>query len=62
MTSNDELELQRFGEWFEREWRQLLIELETPAMQQRQLMQMAWYGWQTRSKQEQIDGETDVPH
>lgn len=55
MTNNDELERWRFEEWFEREWRQRLIELETPAMQQSQLMQMAWYGWQARSKKEQSD-------
>ncbi len=53
MSDKDVLERQKFEEWFEREWRQRLIEIETPAMQQRQLMQMAWYGWQARSKQEE---------
>lgn len=52
-TNGDELERKKFSEWFEREWRQRLIELKTPAMQQRQLMQMAWYGWHACSKQEE---------
>lgn len=52
-TNGDELERKQFEHWFEREWRQKLIELETPAMQQRQFMQMVWYGWLARSKQEE---------
>jgi len=49
---------QLFHEWFEESWRQRLIELETPAMRQRQYMLMAWFGFKAAHG---LGDEVDIP-
>lgn len=47
-ASNDEMERQRFSEWFERNFREKIK--DRPAMDQRGLQQVAWLGWQAALK------------
>ncbi|WP_275556768.1 hypothetical protein [Mixta sp. Marseille-Q2659] len=54
MTSNDELERQKFNCWFEDNWRYTIKSFS--AMERRRLQQIAWWAWLARSKQEQSDG------
>jgi len=50
-TNGDELERKKFSEWFEQNLRERIK--DRPALDQRGLMQVAWLGWQARSKQEE---------
>lgn len=63
MTSNDELERQRFEEWFHP--RQVAMKNQGLGLISiNRLKQRQWEAWQAAlcSKQEQSDGETDLSH
>lgn len=47
-----------FGKWFEREFREQLKEMNLPAMEQRRLMNMSWYGWHAHSL---LGDEVEIP-
>ncbi|MFT4271836.1 MAG: hypothetical protein QM578_12560 [Pantoea sp.] len=52
MTSNDELERQKFRQWFSDEWENTMALLNLKAIERRRFKQMAWNAWLARSKQE----------
>ena len=47
-----------FEQWFERTFRTHIKERALPAIEQRKLMTMAWFGWSERSV---LGDEVDIP-
>lgn len=47
-----------FEQWFERTFRTRIKERALPAIEQRKLMTMAWFGWSERSL---LGDEVDIP-